>query len=117
MTIFQLNHPALEIEETELLKVNKVFNHALDRFERTIRQGTATLTDENGPKGGLDKRCKLLLSLYPRGLAFASGRGTSFSEAANDACEKVTQMINKKLGKRRSEPRKDWQSYNEIQYS
>ena len=109
MTSFQISHAKIVLKESESLKISKTLRNSLDRFEYAIREALAILSDENGPKGGLDKKCKLRLRLAPRGLAFVSGTGATFIEAASNACEKVAEVVNRKIGKRRAGLRRKWQ--------
>ena len=52
--------------------------NALDRFTSMIISARVRLEDLNGPRGGIDKRCKVLLSL-------ASGQHLAIEATSNDA--------------------------------
>ncbi len=45
--------------------VEKRLQAAVDRFEHMVRGAHVTLEDVNGPKGGRDKRCRLLFTGAP----------------------------------------------------
>ena len=53
------------IKLTKRLKVSlsKRMESTFDRFADQIKQGKVRLHDVNGPKGGIDKHCKIHLSL------------------------------------------------------
>lgn len=48
-------------------KVDRLLRFALGRFVGRITRVEATLSDENGPKGGEDKLCRLLVKLTTGG--------------------------------------------------
>lgn len=85
--------------------IRDVFEYSLERFIDSIRGMDLSLTDTNGPRGGVDKACCVRLQLAPRGIVVAKGKGTSLLEAARDACDRLKSQLTKKLGKRRSRRR------------
>jgi putative sigma-54 modulation protein len=89
-------------EARELGQIQKAYQFALDRFVHSIRDVEVWCGDVNGPKGGIDKTCRVQLRLYPRGLLTAKSSGSSFAQAAKDACEKVRTLLSKKLSKRKT---------------
>jgi ribosome-associated translation inhibitor RaiA len=48
---------------------------ALGRFLRRIHRLTVRLTDVNGPRGGIDERCRIAIALVPRGVLMIEGAG------------------------------------------
>jgi putative sigma-54 modulation protein len=90
----------------EVGAIERSYRFALDRFVHSIREVEVWCADTNGPKGGIDKTCRVQIRLYPRGMLTAKSVGGSFSQAARDACEKVRGLLVKKLSKRRSVQRK-----------
>jgi putative sigma-54 modulation protein len=97
-----INRATSIIPDETVADIEGAFDMALDRFASVIRETHITLRDLNGPKGGIDKLCKVQLRLYPRGLAVVSSTGTSYMEAVNTACDKIRQVISKRISKRRS---------------
>src|SRR5690242_19075577 len=75
------------------LKLRRFVNHrlasSLGRFERRIRQAIVWLEDVNGPRGGIDKQCRIEVHLIPRGHmsveAHAANEYSAISIAANRA--------------------------------
>lgn len=86
----------------ETAKIQRTYTFALDRFVHTVREVQVWCSDVNGPRGGLDKACRVQLRLYPRGMLTAKSSGESFVQAAKEACNKVKALLTKKLSKRRS---------------
>lgn len=93
----------------EVGQIQKTYEFALDRFVHTVREVEVWCADINGPRGGLDKTCRVQLRLYPRGVLTAKSSGTSFIHAARDACDKVKTLLLRKLSKRKSHQRTQFQ--------
>jgi hypothetical protein len=52
----------LDSQSRQLVERRLLF--ALSRFDSRIQQIDLTLNDENGPRGGIDKSCRLLVVLH-----------------------------------------------------
>ena len=88
-------------EHAELIReIQRRFTFALDRFAHSIREVEVSLSDVNGPRGGIDKICRVRLRLYPRGILVAKSASSSLQHAARDAGMKVRQMLSRRLEKR-----------------
>lgn len=92
----------IEVSEEELTQIEKAVNFAIDRFEHVVRDVEVTLVDINGPRGGVDKRCNVQIRLYPRGLLVVRNTGSSIIETVNGACDKMRQVITKRLSKQKA---------------
>lgn len=101
MIQIKTQNKSLEVNTDILDKINKAFNNALDRFHHRIREAEVILSDLNGPRGGIDKRCTVQVRMLPRGILVVRSTGSSLLEAANDACDKLKSVIGKRLTKRR----------------
>lgn len=94
----------VEIREEEAETIIGHLSMALDRFEHLISGLTVTLADHNGPKGGVDKECKVQAKLPRGGLCVVQGLGSSVVYAAQDAGRKAQQVLSKfKRGRFRRE--------------
>jgi len=78
------------------------FETALDRFANRISTVTVRLFDDNGPRGGVDKRCLAELTM-PR------SRGLMIDEPSNDlyaaidaAAERASRAVARAIGRRRA---------------
>lgn len=47
--------------------VERRLHFALGRFAEKIDRLTVRFTDTNGPRGGVDKQCRMIAALHPRG--------------------------------------------------
>lgn len=74
---------------------------ALDRFDRWLDRVEVTIEDLNGPRGGADKRVRLLLS-GPVGRALViEQRGEDVLAAAFTAVERASHVISRVAQRRR----------------
>ena len=60
---FEIRGKDMSISQALRDHIERRLRFALDRFARRIRRVHVTLGDLNGPRGGIDKRCKLAISL------------------------------------------------------
>ena len=106
----------IEASEQEQRQIEKAFKLAMDRFQHVVRDVFVTLTDINGPRGGVDKRCSVQLRLYPRGLLVVRSSGSALMDTVNDACDKMRQVISKRLSKSKTHSPSKLTNYNEQTY-
>ena len=82
-------------------KIEHAVSSALDRFKHTIHEVRLSVVDINGPRGGLDKMCRVMLRLRPGGLLVATAHGTSPEHAAHEALRRLNESITRTLSRRR----------------
>lgn len=102
MILLKVQHPEMINNDQTITQIEKAFKQAVDRFKHIIRETDITFLDVNGPRGGLDKRCKVQLRLMPRGIIVVRTTATTMLDAANIACDKIRQLLSKRLSKRNS---------------
>lgn len=71
----------------------------LRRFDGQIREATAWLTDLNGPKGGIDKHCLIVVKL-PQGLITIERSASTFAAAFALATDRARYVLNRDLKRR-----------------
>ncbi len=74
---------------------------ALARFDHRILDITASLTDLNGPKGGVDKQCRLVVRLRPRGKVTIEQSASDFVAAIALAANRASYAVRRALTRRR----------------
>ena len=87
-------------------KIEHAAAAALDRFKHAVREVRLSVVDINGPRGGLDKMCRVMLRLRPGGLLVATAHGTSPEHAANEALRRLNESITRTLSRRRKRNRR-----------
>jgi ribosomal subunit interface protein len=71
------------------------------RFEGQVTGIHVTLEDVNGPKGGLDKRCRIRVDGVPGGAAPFEAQTSDLYEAIDVAAGKIGRWLGKALEHRR----------------
>src|SRR3954447_23488504 len=69
--------------------IERRLQFALGRFAARIHRLTVRLTDVNGPRGGLDKRCRIAVALVPRGVVIVEGWGHDPFAVVTQAAKRV----------------------------
>ncbi|HEX8877364.1 MAG TPA: HPF/RaiA family ribosome-associated protein [Phycisphaerales bacterium] len=73
---------------------------ALGRFEERIRRVEVRITDENGPRGGVDKLCRVTATIAGAGPLMIEKRASDFYEAIARATNAVKQNVVRRVSKR-----------------
>ncbi len=82
-------------------RIQSQLQRALGPYEEEIMSIEVYLTDQNGPRGGADKRCLLRISV--RGLPPASAHAThgDLYVAIDRSARKLRRLVKRSLAKRR----------------
>ena len=83
-------------------QIASIYQFALDRFAGAIREVDVRLADLNGPRGGVDKLCRVQLRMLPRGILTARSVGTSCEHAAREACDNLKSLLAKRMSRRKA---------------
>jgi len=75
---------------------------ALSRFDQRVRDVVVTLEDVNGPRGGVDKRCQVVVQVPPRGKVVIEEREATLESAIAHAAERAGRAVARELERRRS---------------
>jgi ribosomal subunit interface protein len=75
---------------------------ALGRFSKRLPLVTVRLMDENGPKGGVDKRCQLLMPMPPATALSVEESHTDLYTAIDLATDRAVRAVIRELGRRRA---------------
>lgn len=67
--------------------------YALARFESRIQSVTIRLDDLNGPKGGLDKHCRMMAKLQPSGHILAEVTDARVESAIARAADRLSRVL------------------------
>lgn len=75
---------------------------ALGRFAGRIERVMVRLSDVNGPRGGVDKRCQITVALVPRGAVMVEGSGDDAFVLIAATAKRAGRAVRRDLQKRRS---------------
>lgn len=68
-----------------------------DRLERVI----VFLQDNNGPKGGIDKECRILAKVQGCGAIMATGADSKWTAAVDRATTRIGHTLSRRIGRLR----------------
>jgi putative sigma-54 modulation protein len=87
---------------------------ATDRFRNDIREIDVALRDVNGPRGGIDKQCKVTAKLCRGGTVEIEETRSSFVEAIGRVAKRLRNALARRVGGKR--PNKTLRHYREEPY-
>lgn len=89
--------------ETDLRResVRRHLHFSLSRFAPRIDRVSVTLRDVNGPRGGLDKACRVVVHLPGLEPVIIEAAGTDFLQAAAEAAERAGRSVARSLERHR----------------
>jgi ribosomal subunit interface protein len=97
-----------EIHSTNLILTDELRRHverrlrfALGRFSGSIVSAVVRLRDENGPRGGRDKVCQVVLRLNPSGTVAVKDTQTDLQKAIDLAADRSGRAAGRELSRRR----------------
>ena len=79
--------------------IERRLRFALGRFAARIRRLTVRLTDINGPRRGIDKRCRIAVALVPRGVVMVEGSGDDPFALIADVAKRAGRAARRELGR------------------
>jgi hypothetical protein len=71
---------------------------ATDRFRDNIREISVALRDVNGPRGGIDKQCKITATLWRGGTVKIEEKRSSFIGAIGRATKRLRNVLARRIG-------------------
>lgn len=81
--------------------IGRRLSFALDRTQDFIRGAVVRLTDVNGPRGGIDKTCRVELSLSGQAPVIVTESSATAEHAINRAIHRAAQVLSRRLHKSR----------------
>lgn len=91
----------IELTAPLLAHVERRLRFALSRFGQKIRLVAVQLTDLNGPRGGLDKQCRVRVALSPSGRVMAEAIDADLPTAIDRAADRLERSVTRELERRR----------------
>jgi hypothetical protein len=93
----QLRGQGTELSVALRAHAERCLAFALRRFARRIDRVTVWLEDVNGPRGGVDKRCRIAVRLRPNGVAFVAKSATDAYVAIGRAAGRAGTVVARKV--------------------
>ena len=98
---FSIRGRHIGLTEALLAHVERRLRFALSRFGQKIRQVAVQLTDLNGPRGGVDKQCRVTATLSPSGRVMVEEIDAALHTAIDRAAERLERSVVRELERRR----------------
>lgn len=93
----------IEVTEALFAHAERRLQFALGRFGARIPKVTATVADLNGPRGGIDKRCRLIADVTPRGKVIVEVSDADVFIALDRAADRLGRAVARELERRREQ--------------
>lgn len=94
---FEIRGREISISQVLRNHIERRLRFALDRFAGRIRQVHVTLGDLNGPRGGIDKCCRLAISLDRPCTMVLESHASNVYAAIDCVADKATTCIGRRL--------------------
>jgi hypothetical protein len=75
-------------------------SHSLAAVAAHVRRVTVYLSDENGPRGGVDKRCRVSVALDTGRPVTVESRGGSVTAVVDGAADRAGHLVHEELHRR-----------------
>ncbi len=72
---------------------------ALSRFDSRIKQVDLVIEDENGPRGGIDKSCRISISLHRAADVVISDKDTDVIKCISRAAERGSRAVARSIAR------------------
>lgn len=100
----EINNRQAGIADDSFRKVVRLLWFSLSRFSGIISRVRVNFFDVNGPKGGLDKRCRITAKMNAAGQVVVQNDGQAYIEALSLSLDKLIRAIRRDVDRRRTMP-------------
>lgn len=76
------------------------FRFSLRRFGHRVKRLRVSVEDLNGPRGGVDKRCRIIAEISPSGRLVIEEADVQIHEAVDRAADRLRRSIRRELKRR-----------------
>lgn len=81
--------------------IHRRIEFALGRFSARISSVSAVFSDINGPRGGIDKKCQLRISLVPHGEVIVDDSNTSVEAVVANVADRASNTLARSIERSR----------------
>jgi hypothetical protein len=85
--------------------VPRILSAALSQFAHRFRSVHVWLEDVNGPRGGVDIRCRMDLALHPQGRIVVSSMAANSYVAIAEAAARAGRVLSRRINRTRARRR------------
>jgi ribosomal subunit interface protein len=99
---WELRSHGVELEEGVREHVERRLQFALSRFGSKIGRIVVSLSDLNGPKGGIDKKCQIVVQMRGMSDIIADIVDTGWIVAIDRATNRISHSVSRQMERSRS---------------
>lgn len=99
----QVRLRGLEVPDVVREAIARRIRFALGRFGGPLRSASALVTDENGPRGGADKRCRVELRLRDGARLSVEHEGERLLATVDEALDRSARALVRRLERARGD--------------
>lgn len=92
----------IHLDDSVKSHIERRLSFALGRFRSHILKVVFRATDVNGPKGGMDKQCKVTVELLPSGSHVVEDIDSDVMLAVDRMAERLGRIVEREVGRRQS---------------
>ena len=96
----------VQSSEAQLSHIDRCIEFATRRFSERIRSVIVRVRDLNGPRGGVDKECSIVVHAPPFGHVFAGARHADAYGAVSEASSRLDGLLGRFFPRMRTRPRR-----------
>ena len=98
----QISVRNMTLTDAQRDRIERRLYFTLGRFAPRISSLEMILQDENGPRGGLDKNCRVIVRLRGANDVVVEGRGEETASVVDRTADRAGRAVSRALDKRRS---------------
>jgi len=99
--LWELHTSGVEADNGLREHIERRLTFALSRFSDRVTKVAVTLTDNNGPKGGVDKSCRIVVRLRSLGEVIAEVVDTDWPVTIDRAASRAGHNVGRELDRKR----------------
>lgn len=97
----EIRRQGVEVSEAFQTHIERRLAFALGRFSPQIQRVAVYLADLNGPKGGVDKQCRLVARLLRLGVVTVEEQDAELTALIDRASDRLARAVQRKLERTR----------------
>ena len=94
----------VKLDQKTIVAMERRIRFALGKFGDSVNEATVRLTDLNGPKGGVDKNCLIVVKLRKGGEVIVQGSGKDCIVTLNYCADRIGRAVERDLSRNRKAP-------------
>jgi len=92
------------LDDDQTTRITQKLGAKLSKFASSIERVSVRLADVNGPRGGVDQRCRIKVVLSGLPSVVVEGRDASIETAIDTAVRATEESVRRVVGRRRMKP-------------